>query len=438
MKNEAIHIDVHHITRVEGHGNIVVDIEKGKINTVQWQVPEAPRFFEAMVVGRDYTEVATITSRICGICSIGHTLASLKATEKAFDISISETTRVLRELLLHGETLQSHILHICYLALPDLVGEPGIIPLITSHRDTVFLVTKIHGLANELCDTIGGRTTHPIRARIGHFSMLPLKNELDALRIRLRDALNDFKILAEFVSTVSSVIPGFMRETEYLSLTCEREYAFYDGVITTTDTDKKIPVDQYKSVVNEFVVPGSTAKYGKFNRDSFMAGALARYNNNCEQLTPLSLSVGKDLGLDGRCCNPYMNTIAQVVECVFAVERSIEHIEWLLDQKLEKEMTEIRIKEGRGVGSVEVPRGILFHDYEYDGKGICRKANCVIPTNLNHNNIQLDMEKMVKNYKDKGEKELTRLLEMLVRAYDPCISCSTHYLDVTFIQKNPG
>jgi sulfhydrogenase subunit alpha len=433
MSNETMNINVHHVTRVEGHGNIVVDIDKGQIDKVQWQVPEAPRFFEAMVVGRSYKELATITSRICGICSIGHTFASLKATEAALGITLSEQTRVLRELLLHGETLQSHILHVCYLAVPDLVRQPSVIPLASTHKEVVLLVTKLHRLANELCEIIGGRTTHPIRARLGHFSMLPTKAELESLHKRLTDSVADLKALAEFVKTLAGAIPDFTRETEYLALTYGEEYAFYDGDITTTDIDKNIPVDEYKSVVNEFVVEQSTAKYGKFNRDSFMVGALARYNNNYKQLTPLSQSVGEMLGLNGPNYNPYMNNIAQVVECVFAVERSIAHVEWLMDQNLVKEVPEIVVKEGRGAASVEVPRGILFHDYEYDSAGICRKANCVIPTNLNHNNIQCDMDKMVPEFMDKGEKELGFCLEMLVRAYDPCISCSTHYLDVKFL-----
>ena len=155
MSNETMKIDVHHVTRVEGHGNIEVDIDKGEVKKLEWQVPEAPRFFEAMVVGRDCEQVAPITSRICGICSIGHTFASLKATEAAMNITISEQTRKLRELLLHGETLQSHILHVCYLVVPDLFKVNSVIPLATSHTDVVLLVTKLHRLANELCNIIG-------------------------------------------------------------------------------------------------------------------------------------------------------------------------------------------------------------------------------------------------------------------------------------------
>ncbi|MBN1698850.1 MAG: Ni/Fe hydrogenase subunit alpha [Spirochaetales bacterium] len=432
MTKKTMNVSVHHITRVEGHGNIVVDIDEGTIKTVQWQVPEAPRFFEAMVVGRNYTEIASITSRICGICSIGHTFASLKATEAAMGIRISETTRILRELLLHGETLQSHLLHICYLAVPDFVKAPSVIPLIKTHREVVLLVTKLHRLANEMCDIIGGRTTHPIRARIGAFSMNPSQKQLEELRKRLTEAVSDMKALADFVVSISDALPSFRRETEYLALTCDSEYAFYDGEIMTTDIEKPIPVNDYREVVNEFVVPQSTAKYGKFNRGSFMVGALARYNNNYRQLSPMALEVGKKLGLDGKNDNPFMNTIAQLVECVFAAERSITLVNRLIENPQAREKPEITIKEGQGVGAVEVPRGILFHDYTYDNKGILRKANCVIPTNLNHNNIQLDMEKVVPEYMERGKEELQFILEMLVRAYDPCISCSTHYLNIRF------
>lgn len=431
-KDNNIHIEVEHITRVEGHGNIVVDADAGKIEKIQWQVPEAPRFFEAMVVGREYGDVATITSRICGICSIGHTFASLKATEAAMGIEISETTRVLRELLLHGETLQSHILHVCYLVVPDLLKVGSVFPLIETHKDVVLLVTKLHRLANEMCDMIGGRTTHPIRARVGRFSKLPGKKELEELKTRLTEAVDDLKKLADVVKSLAGAIPDFTRETEYLALTYDKEYAFYHGDCITNDIGKPIPVSRYKEVVNEFIVPQSTAKYGKFNRDSFMVGALARYNNNYKQLTPLSTAVAGMLGLNGVNYNPFMNNIAQVVESVFAVERSIDHINWLLDRDLQLEKPNFKVKAGRGAGAVEVPRGVLFHQYEYDENGICRKADCVIPTNLNHNNIQLDMDKMVPELMHLGEKELQFHLEMLVRAYDPCISCSTHYLDVEF------
>jgi coenzyme F420-reducing hydrogenase alpha subunit len=185
-------------------------------------------------------------------------------------------------------------------------------------------------------------------------------------------------------------------------------------------------------VTNEYVVPQSTAKYTKFNRDSYFAGALARYNNNYKQLTPEALAVGKSLGLDGVNHNPFMNNVAQVVESVFSVQRIIDHIDWLLDNGLKKEDYSFEVREGQGAGANDVPRGILFHDYTYDKNGICVEANCIIPTNQNHANIQADFDKFVPEFMDKGEEELQFLMEMLVRAYDPCISCSTHLLNVEF------
>lgn len=433
MSNETIHIDVHHITRVEGHGNIVVDIEKGKIEKVEWQVPEAPRFFEAMLIGRHYAEVAHITSRICGICSIGHTFASLKATENAFGIDISEQSRRLRDILLHAETLQSHILHVCYLVVPDLLKVNSVIPLIQTHREVVLLVTKLHRLANETCDIVGGRTTHPIRACVGGWTMIPTKKQLEELKKRHIEALSDLKKLAEVVKSLAGGLPKFERETEYVSLIDSKEYAFYDGQIKSSDVASPLPVHEYERVTNEYISPQSTAKWAKFNRDAYFVGALARYNNNHQQLTELSRQVAHSLGLNGTSSNPFMNSVAQVVETVFSTEKTIEHIDWLLNHELKEEKElKINVRAGRGIGAVEVPRGILFHDYTYDAKGICVKANCIIPTNQNLANIQKDMEKLVPEFKSRGKEELQFILEMLVRAYDPCISCSTHYLHVEF------
>jgi coenzyme F420-reducing hydrogenase alpha subunit len=426
MSSNAIHIDVHHVTRVEGHGKILVDIDKGEVKTVRWSVPEAPRFFEAMVVGRDCTELQPITSRICGICSIGHSFASLKATEAAMGVIISEQTRRLRKILNHGENLQSHVLHVGYLALPDLFKVGSVIPLATTHKDAVLLVVKLHRLANETCDIVGGRTTHPIRTCIGGFTKVPAEKELAGLKARFEAAIPDLKTLAGVVKSVACGLPDFVRETEYVSLTDPAEYALYDGMIKSTDVKDAIPVDRYLRVTNEYMNSQSTAKWAKFNRESYMAGALARFNNNHAQLSPLARAVAADLGLAAPCYNPYFNTVVQVVECVYSVEKTIEHLNWLLDKGIKNEPASVKPREGRGVGAVEVPRGILFHDYTYDKKGRCVKANCIIPTNQNHANIQKDMDKLVPQFKDRGKDELQLMLEMLVRAYDPCISCSTH------------
>jgi coenzyme F420-reducing hydrogenase alpha subunit len=276
--NKDIKIELEHITRVEGHGNIVLDAKNGKVMSVQWQVPEAPRFFEAMVVGRDYHELSHITSRICGICSIAHSLASLRATENAMNVNISNQTLLLRKLAMHAENIQSHILHLGYLVAPDLFGVGSVFPLIKTHKDIVVKIVKLHRLANEMSDLICGRTIHPISLAVGGFTKIPTEKELIGLKGQLQGIVGTTLDIVEVILSAADKLPGFTRETEYIGLTSDDEYALYDGtMIGSTDTGKN-KFEDYLSLTNEFVVPHSTAKHTKNNRDSYMVGALARYN----------------------------------------------------------------------------------------------------------------------------------------------------------------
>lgn len=435
MKNQNLDINVHYVTRVEGHGNIFVNVKEGKIEKCEWAIPEAPRFFEAMVVGRNFKELHHVTSRICGICSIGHTLASLKATEAALGVKISEQDLKLRKLALHGENLQSHILHLGFLVLPDLLGVGSVIPLATSNPAEVKTVLRLHRLANEMSTLICGRTTHPQRLIPGGFSKIPSMKELKTLRKRLKDSIPDLQAVAGLIKTLAPKLPDFTRETEFIGLTSPDEYALYDGILGSTDTGTA-PVNDYLDYTNEYIVPISTAKRAKHARDSFMVGALARFNLNYDKLSPLAKKTAETFNLKPVCHNPFMNNIAQLVEVVHSVEDSIKLINELEASGLKSQSIynnpDIKPKAGRGVGAVEVPRGILYHDYTYNDKGTCTKANCVIPTNQNHANIELDMKALLPQILDKTEKEIELNLEMLVRAYDPCISCSTHYVKVHF------
>jgi len=428
MKN--INVNVDHLTRVEGHGNIVVNVKEGKIEECKWEVVEAPRFFEAFVRGRSYLEIAHITSRICGICSIGHTLCSLQATEAALGVKISEQTRLLRRILIQGENLQSHVLHSYFLAAPDFVGAPSVFPLVQTHPEVVVRALRMKKLANDLCDVFGGRTVHPITPTVNGFTKLPEIKDIKEIRRRLVAADPDLEATLALFQTLK--IPAFQRETEYISLKSKEEYALYEGVIASTDAGTT-PVENYRNWTNEYLVPQSTAKYTKHVREAYMVGALARFNNNHDQLSPRAKKAAAELGLKAPCYNPFLNTVAQVVEAVHAVDESIRLISELLDKGLQEEDRRILLKAGRGVGSVDVPRGILFHDYTYDKNGICVEANCIIPTNQNHANIQKDMEALLPQVLDRPQEEIRLSLEMLVRAYDPCISCSTHLLKVEFI-----
>ena len=436
MENKNFDVELHHVTRVEGHGNIYVNVRNGTLERCEWNISEAPRFFEAMVLGRNWSELHHITSRICGICSIGHTLASLRATEAAMGITISDQDLKLRKIALHAENMQSHVLHVGFLVLPDLMGVGSVIPLASSNPKEVKTVLRLHKLANEMSDMLCGRTTHPQRLMPGGFSKIPTMKELSALREKLKASVPDLQAVAKLLFSLAPKLPDFVRETEFIALTKPDEYALYDGRIGSTDTDSA-PASEYLSFTNEYIVPQSTAKRAKHVRDSYMVGALARLNINYDLLSPLAKKVAEMFNLKPVCHNPFMNSVAQLVETVHSVEDSIKLINEIeaagLQSQPDYNNPEVKVKAGRGVGAVEVPRGVLFHDYEYNKKGICTKANCIIPTNQNHGNIELDMKALVPKIMDKTPKEIELTLEMLVRAYDPCISCSTHAVKVYFV-----
>jgi coenzyme F420-reducing hydrogenase alpha subunit len=285
-----------------------------------------------------------------------------------------------------------------------------------------------------MSDLICGRTTHPITLIVGGFSAIPTKNQLLNLKNDLKDGLKTTYELADIIKTVSDKFPDFIRETEYIGLKSKKEYAFYEGDIASTDTGLFTDYKNYKKIMKEYFVPQSTALHSKHNRESYMVGALARFNLNSKMLNSAGKHIADLFKLKPINYNPFMNNIAQLVEYAHNIEDSIYWIDLLIEKGLKDEtIKKPEFKESRGVGIVEVPRGILVHDYTLNDNGKCVKANCIIPTNQNHANIQKDMEELVPQILDKTNKEIELNLEMLVRAYDPCISCSTHYLDVKFV-----
>ncbi|TLM77473.1 MAG: Ni/Fe hydrogenase subunit alpha [Actinobacteria bacterium] len=440
MKTTAsVNIDVHHLTRVEGHGNIRVNMTNGVVERCEWQVPEAPRFFEAMVRGRHYSEVARITSRICGICSIGHTLASVKATEAALGIEVTEQTKKLRRLLKHAENFDSHVLHVYVLVAPDLLGAPSVFPLVETHGEVVACALRLKRLAHEWGSMIGGRTTHPTTVVPGGFTKLPTVAEVTVMRDRLLEAVPDLAATLATVRALAPNIPAFKRPTEYMAVTSDEEYGLYDGYIQTIlpDGDRaRYEVADYRSCTNEYVVPQSTAKFTRNRLNSYAAGALARFNVNYDRLHPEAKEVAGSLGISPICTNPYMNSVAQVVEIVHSAYESLHLMDELIADGIADEPLVAPTKAGTGASAVEVPRGILFHEYTYGEDGFCTGADCIIPTGQNHANIQADFTALLPWLigAGKNENEMRLAFEMLVRAYDPCISCSTHYLDVEFVR----
>lgn len=440
--SKNVSINVEFLTRVEGHGHIVVDVQKGLLQKAELQIVEAPRFFEAMLQGRSIFEAQHITSRICGICACGHSLASIQAAENAIGFTPSEQTLQLRKLLLHMENLDSHLLHIYMLAAPDLLGVQSFMGLMKDHADAVRRALRMKKACNDVCDILVGRHVHPISCVVGGFTKLPDIKQLEEMQTLLLQIREDLAPTVELVAALK--FPDFTRETEYVALVSDdAEYPLLAGDIGSSDQVRKIK-EEYCSVTNEFLVPHSSAKHAKLSRDSYAVGALARFNLNSDKLQPAAKAVAEKIGLVAPCYNPFLNTAAQLVECAHCAEEALQIIEQCLNQGIDQSETvivgvnenqSIQVKAGRGVGAVEVPRGLLFHDYEVDDKGIIQQANCVIPTGQNLQNIEDDMHKLVPEILEKSEAEITLALEMLVRAYDPCISCSTHFLEIDFVGR---
>lgn len=435
-----ININIEYLTRVEGHGNIVVNVKEGRLETCHLDIVEAPRFFEGLLRGRSIFEAQHITSRICGICSCSHSLASIQAAEDALSVTPSEQTIKLRKLLLYFEILDSHLLHIYFLAAPDLLGVKSFVPLIGTHNDVIRRALRLKKTCNDLCEILAGRHIHPISMTIGGFTKLPKETDLDAMLELLERMRNDIEATVEFVSGFR--FPVFERDTEYVALVSDdSEYPLLTGDMGSSD-GVRMNKKEYKNVTNEFVVPHSSAKHTKLSHESYAVGSLARFNLNYEKLHPKAKETARALGIKPGCINPFLNTVAQMVESVHCFNEAVSIVQDLKNIGINhdeeilvglNEGSRIPVKAGNGVGAVEAPRGTLYHNYEIDEKGIILNANCIIPTSQNLNNIERDMEKLVPEILDKSDEEITHYLEMLVRAYDPCISCSTHMVDVKFI-----
>jgi sulfhydrogenase subunit alpha len=437
-----VKVNVEYLTRVEGHGNIVVNVKEGKLEECRLDIVEAPRFFEGMLRGRSIFEAQHITSRICGICACGHTLASIQAAEDAIGFVPSTQTQKLRELLLHQENLDSHILHIYLLVAPDLLGVKSFVPLINTHNDVVRRALRMKKECNTVCEILVGRHIHPISSIVGGFTKIPTPENVDRMLKILTDMREDMDATVALAATL--VFPTFERETEYIALVRDdNKYPLLEGDAIGSTDGLRIDKHDYKSITNEFVVSHSSAKHTKASRESYMVGALARLNLNYDKLHPKAKKVAEAIGFKTPVYNSYLNTAAQLIECVHSLEESIEILEDFKKNPADQseavvvglnEKGTIPVKAGIGVGAVEVPRGLLFHNYEVDADAKIVNADCIIPTGQNLANIEQDMGAMVKTVLDKSDEEITLLMEMMVRAYDPCISCSAHFLDVKFIR----
>ena len=433
MASKTFEIRENYVTRVEGHANIFAEVKDGKLTGCRLELPESPRLFESFARGREWWEMHWIIARICGICNHSHQLTSLRATENALGIKISDQTFKLRVLIDDAEQLESHMLHVAYLVAPDLFKVKSALALAQVAPEVVKAALRLKRLANDMFLYLTGFEVHCMRMVPGGFTLYPTMEELKLMRQAFDDREKDVMLIVDTVFSVADKLPAFTRETEYISLKHEKDFPFYDGLTYSSDTKKTYDNLEYQSVVNEFVIPYSTCKRAKHERSSFFVGALARVNNNAGLLSGLAAALAKKFNFKAPCINPFMNSVAQIVEYGLAWERAKKYLDQFIADGIENEQqVKPNFKNaGRGVGITEAPRGLLIHDYTYDKSGKCLKANCVIPTNLNTGNMEDDMKAMVPQLVDAGKspEDIKFMLEMLIRAYDPCFSCSVHLIE---------
>lgn len=412
-----------HIARIEGHAKLNVRVEAGKVEEVSVDAFEGSRFFEAILKGRRFDEASHLTSRICGVCSQAHLLTAIKAVEEAMGVVSTQQTEALRELLLLGQFIQSHTLHLYFLAMPDYMSVESALHLASSHPDVLKRGLRLKRLGNDLVQAVGAREVHSITPVIGGFSRLPDEAELDGVLKRLYGAMEDAVETANLMTSLD--FPDFERKSEHIALKKEGAYALLHGNLASTE-GLFVPHGEYTKYLQEKEKESSTSKFVLSESKGYMVGALARLNINRKMLSKRARALTTDLDYSFPSYNPFMNNFAQAVELLHCIERSIEILEGLDMQ--DEEPVEFDVGAGRGVSATEVPRGTLFHEYELDEEGIITMANIITPTTQNMKNLEDDLKAFIPGILDKPKDEIVGNIEKLVRSYDPCISCSTHFI----------
>jgi len=423
-------IVIDRVCRVEGHGGISVNIENGKVADVKMHIFEGPRFFESLVVGKTYPEVAPILMRICAICSAVHTVASLMAVENALGVKVSEQTRLLRELLVHGGNIESHALHLFCLVLPDLLGHPSAVSLAADYPQEVKLGLELKKLGNTIQETIGGRAIHSVNAIVGGFGKLPTTQQLRDLKEQLKRALEQSLTAVDFVSSLA--VPDFCNSPNiYAALSSNGDgYRLFGDKIVLSTGDRK-EISAYQDICDETVISHSHAKHSRFKGNPFMVGALARIALNGKKLSGQAKELEERMALDWFSGNPFHNNVAQAIELIYSIENSIEIIDELLATGIKKEKpVDVAVGPGTGTGAVEAPRGTLYHSYRFDQMGRLTEADVITPTAQNLANLEKDLRVTAENLIRERNEDLSSKLEMVVRAYDPCISCAVHLVEI--------
>lgn len=414
-----IHID--HIDKIEGHAGFVAHILRGDVQSAKIETQEGSRLIEGILVGRHYQDAPIITSRICGICPIIHNITAIKAIENALDINVSPAIVKLRKLMLLAQVIYSHSLHLFFLTLPDYCNISNDFQFTKKYSAETEKALLIRNFGIDLARIIGGRTVHPITSEVGGFKKLPNEKELVRLLRRTDKVLHAAIDLACIFRDLE--YPDLRRGGEHISLQNPKEYPFFDGEISSFG-DKAVSVRDFVEELKEIIIKGEQAKRAKYKGKSFMLGAISRLNNNYKNFNTEASKVLKSFSRVVPFENNFYNIFAQAVELVHCIE---EVSRLTMDLQLPKKISvKVEAKKGIGIAACEAPRGTLIHAYELDKNGYIVKCNIITPTAQVLNNLEEDLKSFLPNLKQMDEKEMKKEIRKLIRAYDPCITCSTH------------
>ena len=416
------------LARVEGEGAMHIEYRDGTVTDVQLRIYEPPRFYEAFLRGRAHTEPPDITARICGICPVAYQMSSCWAVEDACGVEVPEEIRLMRRLLYCGEWIESHALHVFLLHAPDFLGYDGAVEMAADHPAVVERGLRMKKAGNDLMDTVGGRSVHPVNVKVGGFYRYPTREELRAVRPRLQRALD------EAVQTVKLVagfeFPDMEQPYEYLALRAESGYPIEAGSVVTS-SGGAFAVRDFTKHIEEFHVPHSNALHARLDGspDPYVVGPLARYSLNADRLSDVAREAAREAGLGDTCRNPFRSIIVRAVELVEAYHEALRIIDgWTGSGPAS---VPVPPRAGEGFGASEAPRGVLFHRYVLDDEGIIRDAQIVPPTSQNQPSVEADLRTMVQSWSQLDDHALQHRCEQAIRNYDPCISGATHFLDLT-------
>ena len=417
-------IQVNYLTRTEGEGALRIRMRDGELIDLHFEIFEPPRFFESFLRGRDSREAPDLTARICGICPVAYQMSTVHAFEHLYGTTIDPAVRELRRLYLCGEWIESHALHIHMLAAPDFLGCDSIVTMAEKNREAVERGLRIKKAGNAIVAALGGRSVHPVGACIGGFTRVPTREQLSGLREQLLGIRQD---AAECVRWVAKFeLPAVNRDIEFVSLRHPGEYPMNEGrIVSSKDIDAA--AEDFEDFFEEEQVPYSNALHCRVKgRGPYFVGPLARINLNFDRLGPDVVSVARETGISWPSSNPYVSIVARALEVLYAVDEAVRVIDAY--QPPSTPAAPLEIRAGVGRAATEAPRGLLYHAFETDDRGLIHSARIVPPTSQNQARIEADLRALAPDIVHQPKAVATRMCEMAVRNYDPCISCSTHFL----------